>query len=92
MAQATDRHGAGGQDRGEQEARRILEHLAHQTEPGGATLLGRAAQGVRNHVAATDVDPGDRIEYWGTRIGRALGLLAVAALMVWLALLLLDRG
>lgn len=74
------------------EARRILEQVAQESGPGGASLLARATRGVRDHVAAADVDPGDRIEYWGTRIGRALGLLIVAALMTWLVLLLFDPG
>ena len=55
-------------------------------------LVLTSSQQALSLCAQVLLDPGDRIEYWGTRIGRALGLLAVAALMVWLALLLLDRG
>ena len=87
MASGKDQRDTGGR-----EARRILDHVAQESEPGGAPLLARATRGMRDHVAAADIDPGDRIEYWGTRIGRALGLLIVAALMTWLVLLLFDPG
>ena len=47
---------------------------------------------VRDHVNATDADQSDRIEYWGTRIGRSLGLVVVVAMMIWLVLYLANRG
>ncbi|PDQ18851.1 hypothetical protein CN311_22480 [Mesorhizobium sanjuanii] len=66
------------------ESRRIIERLAHETEPGGTSFIARTAKGARDHVAAADADRSDPIEYWGTRIGRALGLLITIGLLVWL--------
>ena len=92
MASGKDQHDGRPSDPGEREAQRILKRVSMEAAPGGSSLVGRAARGVRDHVAAADIDPGDRIEHWGTRIGRVLGLLIVAALTVWLLFLLLDRG
>lgn len=52
------------------ESRRILDRVARE-----ADASGHGAQGQDD----------DRIEYWGTRIGRALGLAITVALMAWLA-------
>lgn len=66
-------------DRDEREARRILERVARETEPSGPA----------QDIGAVRDDP---IEYWGTRIGRALGLVLAVAMMVWLGLFLLGHG
>jgi hypothetical protein len=63
------------------EARRILERVHGETASGG--LLGRAGARARDHLGARDVDPSDRIEVWGTRIGRVLGPILLVALVVW---------
>jgi len=68
----------------ESEARRILERVARETEPGGASPVMRAAKGARDHVMAVDADLSDPIEYWGTRIGRVLGLVIAIGLLAWL--------
>lgn len=73
----------------EAEAGRILDRLARESGPG--SLMARAVDGVRGHVTARDDKAEDAIELWGTRIGRALGLLITVALFAWLILLLL-RG
>ncbi|UCI30605.1 hypothetical protein [Mesorhizobium sp. B4-1-4] len=73
------------------ESRRILERVARETDPAGNSFVARTAKGVRDHVAASDADRTDRIEVWGTRIGRILGLLLALGLMVWLVLFL-TRG
>ena len=67
------------------ESRRILERVARE-EPSGMGLLGRSAGRARGHLAADDADQNDWIEIWGTRIGRALGIVAIAAFLVWLAI------
>ena len=69
----------------EAESRRILERVARE-EPSGMGLLGRRAERARGHLAADDADQNDWIEIWGTRIGRALGMVAIAAFLVWLAI------
>lgn len=82
---------AGRGDDAERESRRILERIQRETDPSGS-LLGKAAKGAHNHVTAADVDPADKIEYWGTRIGRALGLLLAVALLAWLVYFIVNRG
>jgi len=67
------------------ESRRILERVARE-EPSGMGLLGRGAERARGHLAADDADQNDWIEIWGTRIGRALGMVAIVAFLVWLAI------
>lgn len=75
------------------ESRRILERVAHDSSGGlvGASVMARAVERSKNHLAAGDADQDDAIEVWGTRIGRVLGLLFVAGLAVWL-ILHLFRG
>lgn len=76
-------------DRDQQtESRRILERVSHEAESGGPTVIGRAARRARKHLVATDVDPGDWAEYWGTRIGRTVGAVIVVGLVVWLLIFL----
>lgn len=66
-------------DRDEREARRILERAERETEPSGP-------------APDTGAQCDDPIEYWGTRIGRALGLVLAVAMMIWLGLFLLGHG
>jgi len=75
----------------DRESRRILERVAHETDPSGTSFVARTTKGMRDHVAAADADRADPIEIWGTRIGRILGLLLALGLMVWLVLFLI-RG
>jgi hypothetical protein len=67
----------------ESESRRILSRLAGETEAGSAATDGRASP------TSPDDDP---IEYWGTRIGRGLGLVITVALIAWLAVFVLQGG
>jgi hypothetical protein len=70
------------------ESRRILERVSREAESGGHTVIDRAARRARDHVTAADVDRDDWVEYWGTRIGRILGLLLLVGLIVWLVIYL----
>ena len=74
------------------ESRRILRGIARETEPGGTGFIAGAANDARNHFTAADIDPRDGIEYWGTRIGRLLGVVIAVALMIWLAAYLVQGG
>jgi hypothetical protein len=74
------------------ESRRILARLAGEADTGGASFIVRQAKGVKNHITAADADRSDPIEYWGTRIGRVLGLAVAVALMVWLVIFLTRGG
>ena len=51
-------------------------------------LFGRGTERARGHLTADDADQNDWIEVWGTRIGRMIGMLAVAAFLVWLVIYL----
>jgi len=82
------------QNRSDQtESRRILERVAHDSQGGlaGTSVMARVVERSRSHLAAGDADQDDRIELWGTRIGRVLGLAFAAGLAVWL-ILYLSRG
>jgi hypothetical protein len=74
------------------ESCRILTRLAGEADPGGASFIVQQAIGVKNHVTAANADRSDPIEYWGTRIGRVLGLALAVALMVWLVIFLTRGG
>ena len=76
----------------ETESRRIIERVSRETEGGDMSIVGRAARRARDHVTAHDVDRADWAEYWGTRIGRVLGLVLVAGLTIWLVLFVLGDG
>ena len=78
----------GKDDDGERESRRILERIGREDQSSGVSFLARTTQSVRDHVTAADADRADGIEYWGTRIGRSLGLIVVVAMMIWLVLYL----
>ncbi|RLP26376.1 hypothetical protein D8676_09965 [Mesorhizobium sp. YM1C-6-2] len=70
------------------ESRRILDRVSREAESGGRSVIDRAARRARDHVTAADVDHEDWVEYWGTRIGRILGLVLLVGLIVWLVLYL----
>ncbi|MFU0507189.1 hypothetical protein [Pseudaminobacter sp. NGMCC 1.201702] len=73
------------------ESRRILERVRLEADSGGGSLISRGMRRARNHMTASDADPEDRIEYWGTRIGRILGLIICIGLLAWLLMFVL-RG
>jgi len=70
-------------DAGPAEAKRILKRLESETETFGHSAMVRASDGLKSSLKG-DADPGDRIEVLGTRIGRAMGLVAFAALAAFL--------
>lgn len=71
----------------ETESRRIIERVSREIEAGG--FVQRTAQRAQNHLSATDADPDDRIEQWGTRIGRLIAALvtiaAIVSVLIYLA-------
>ena len=64
------------------ESRRILDRVARE-EHSALGFLGRGTERARGHLNADDADQNDWIEVWGTRIGRIIGMLIVAAFLVW---------
>lgn len=73
------------------ESRRILDRVAREAGSDTASMLDSSARRAGDHIAAQDADHDDRIELWGTRIGRLLGLVITLGLFVWLISYLL-RG
>ncbi len=73
------------------ESRRILDRIARDADSSPSPLVSRTAKRTRDHLTASDADPADPIEYWGTRIGRAIGLIVTVGVIVWLVIFLV-RG
>ncbi len=63
-----------------EEAEAILRRVRQETEPQTGAGVERMVLGARRHFWAGDADPADRIEVWGTRIGRLAGLAAFIVL------------
>lgn len=76
-------------DDSELEARRILDRVEKESS-ADASLIGRGTDRLRSHLSAGDVDQTDRIEVWGTRVGRGIGFLITLAIIGWLLLYLLG--
>lgn len=83
-AQLTDRKTA--QD--EQESRRILDRVARESDSGGLSQVSTALGAARRRIEGDMPQGADPVEYWGTRIGRFLGLLITLAIVGWLLLYL----
>lgn len=67
-----------------EDALRDIERAGEQSETIGSSALKRSADRARDHFAGADADPADRIEVWGRRIGRTLGLIFFVALAYYL--------
>lgn len=72
----------------EREAREALERVQRDTETLGSSALARMGRRAGDHFGAKDaMDPNgetDPVELWGRRIGRALSLVGVVILGIWL--------
>jgi hypothetical protein len=74
----------------EREAREALERVQRDAETFGSSALARMSRRAQEHFGGRDAigaaeDGGtDPIELWGRRIGRALSLVGVALLALWL--------
>lgn len=67
----------------ETEARRILDRVGRESTADYG-MVTRGIERTKRHLSAADADQTDNIELWGTRIGRALGLLLIVAAIIWL--------
>ena len=65
----------------EAESRRIINRVGAETE---ATMVQKARRRVSDHMAARDAPEDDWVEVWGSRIGRAFGVVFFFGLMIWL--------
>jgi ferric-dicitrate binding protein FerR (iron transport regulator) len=74
----------------EREAREALERVRRDSETLGSSALARMGNRARDHFGARDAEGAgqdggtDPIELWGRRIGRALSLVGVVILALWL--------
>ncbi|KXF76486.1 hypothetical protein ATN84_15750 [Paramesorhizobium deserti] len=70
-------------DNRETESRRILDRVGRESTADHG-MVARGVERTKKHLSAADADHADSIELWGTRIGRALALLLMAAAIIWL--------
>jgi hypothetical protein len=74
----------------EREAREALERVNRDTDSVGSSALARMGRRAQDHFGGRDAlgsaeDGGtDPIELWGRRIGRALSVVGVVVLGLWL--------
>lgn len=69
--------------RKQKEALRTLERLHHESEVMGNSAMVKAAKAAGAERA--EIDENDPIEILGKKIGRALGIVAVIGLTIYLA-------
>lgn len=75
-----------GKSAQEAEAQRILQRIERESESVATSSMARSASGFRKHLSGHDgtSDDEDPIEVLGKRIGRSLGFIAVAILLIYL--------
>ncbi|GAB4543771.1 MAG: hypothetical protein Tsb0019_42530 [Roseibium sp.] len=72
-------------DKKREEALAALDRVEAESETIVGSTFVRMADRARDHLSAADKDDDDRIEVWGTRIGRGLGVLFAIGLVIYLA-------
>lgn len=73
-------------EREREEALRALDRVQAESETVAGSTFVRMAERTKSHLAAGDKDPEDRIEVWGSRIGRMAGVLFAIGLIIYLAI------
>ena len=68
----------------EREAKAALDRLESQTDTLGSSAFARMADKAVGHFTAQELGPDDKIELWGTRIGRIAGLIFAIGLVIYL--------
>ena len=76
----------------EREAKRILAQVRQQTDGAAMTPVQKAVKRGREHFSAEDADRSDRVEVWGTRIGRAISLILFFVLIAYLTSIVMVKG
>ncbi len=71
-------------DERSRQAQRDLEKLGSEGGLLNTPKLESKSKSVRGHFSASDADQSDRIEVWGTRIGRWLAVVVFVFLAIWL--------
>jgi hypothetical protein len=78
------RHDRSSEDEAMAESRRILERVERDSVAIGGSFIARTANRAAKHFSGSDKPQDDPIEVWGTRVGRAIGLVAFVALVIYL--------
>jgi len=77
-----------GPDRGKEKEREEALKTLKRVETDSETVFGstfvRMADRAKDHLNAADKDEDDRIEVWGTRIGRGAGAVFALGLVIYL--------
>ena len=68
----------------QQEAKQTLARVDAEGETLGTSSFARTANKAKDHLGASDMNPDDPIEVWGTRIGRIGAALFAIILVLWL--------
>ncbi|MTH98189.1 hypothetical protein [Roseibium sp. RKSG952] len=68
-----------------QDALRAIDRVQAESETIGSSTFVRMAHRATGHLGASDKDQDDKIEVWGTRIGRVAGLIFAIGLIIYLA-------
>mgnify|MGYP000106120368 CR=1 FL=1 len=66
------------------EALHTLDRVGAESETVVGSTFVRMAERAKSHMSAADKEEDDRVEVWGTRIGRGLGLLFAIGLVIYL--------
>ncbi|TYC70145.1 hypothetical protein FMN63_09595 [Stappia sp. BW2] len=66
------------------EALHTLDRVNAESETVAGSTFVRMADRAKNHLSAADKDEDDRIEVWGSRIGRGLGVVFAIGLAIYL--------
>ncbi len=69
--------------RDKQESERILERIAQESETVGTSSMRRVSNRVSDHLSG-EADPENKVEIWGTRIGRGLGIIFFVGLAIYM--------
>ncbi|GAB2186677.1 hypothetical protein [Roseibium sp. LAB1] len=66
------------------EALQTLDRVNAESETVAGSTFVRMADRAKDHLSAADKDEDDRIEVWGSRIGRGLGVVFAIGLAIYL--------
>lgn len=73
-------------DERQRESRAILKQIRQETEPQIGAHTTAWLLKTREHFSARDIDPTDRVEVLGARIGRLAGVVGFVVLLVILVM------
>ncbi len=74
------------------ESRRILDRVEREAHIGTPSFVAATTRKLRDHVTAVTAEQDDPVDYWATRVGRALGFAISIALIIGLVIFVLRGG